>query len=223
MKRFLPFIIIAVVALLTVGIATTFYRAKVRPAPEVAVRATPTPADEKEDPSLHVRGPRKAPVTIEIYGDFQCPSCAMASHAIDELEKQSAGKLRIIFYEFPLAMHNHAVEAAMAAEAAGLQGHFWEMHDTLYQYQSVWSRVTDVGHFFEAYADSLGLDVERFQADRKSPEVRARVVSDGDAGVARGVKNTPTLFINGREAKTAFTLEKLQEAIKEALAAKKNS
>ena len=77
--------------------------------------------------------------------------------------------------------------------------------------------------FFAAYADSIGLDAVRFQEDAKSPEVQARVVSDGEAGAARGVKNTPTIFINGREVKAAFTLEKLQQAIEEALAAKKKS
>src|SRR5476649_933793 len=99
MRRSLPFIIIALVALLTIGVATTVYRAKVRPAPVTAVAATPTPADEKEDPSLHVRGPREAPVTLEIYGDFQCPSCAITSQAIDDLQKQYAGKLRVVFHE----------------------------------------------------------------------------------------------------------------------------
>ena len=162
-------------------------------------------------------------MTLEIYGDFQCPSCAVTSQAIDDLQKQYAGKLRIVFHEFPLAMHNHAVDAARAAEAAGLQGHFWEMHDMLYQYQPIWSKATNPAYFFGAYANSLGLDVERFRADLQSPEVQTRVISDADAGAARGVKNTPTLYINGREVKTLFTFEKLQALIEEALAAKKNS
>ncbi len=142
-----------------------------------------------EDESLHVRGPRTAPVTLEIYGDFQCPSCAIASAMIDDLQKQYGEQMRVIFHEFPLAMHEHAMEAAMAAEAAGLQGHFWEMHDMLYQYQSVWSQATSVSTFFAAYAESLGLDAWQFAIDAKSPEVQVRVVSDGDAGDgARGKK-----------------------------------
>ena len=224
-KRFLPFILIAVVAFLTVGIATAVYRTKMRPTPAPAAGAsvTSTPAEEKEDPSLHVRGPRNAPVTIEIYGDFQCPSCAIATAAIDKLEKQFPGKLRIVFHEFPLAMHKHALEAAMVAEAAGLQGRFWEMHDMLYQYQPVWSEAFNAGFVFSAYANSLGLDPVRFQEDAKSPEVRARVAADGAAGAARGVQNTPTIFVNGREAKAAFNLEKLRQVIEEALAAKRKS
>ena len=227
MKRLVPFVIIAVVALLTVGIALALYRAKTRPAPALAAATaattTPTPADEKEDPSLHARGPRTAPVTLEIYGDFQCPPCALASQAIDELQKQYAGKLRVIFHQFPLAMHKHALEAAMAAEAAGLQSKFWEMHEMLYQYQPVWSTATNAGFFFEAYAGQIGLNVEQFRADRKSPELQARVMADGDTGTARGVKNTPTLFINGSEVRSGFTKEKLQEIIEPTLAAKKSS
>ena len=223
MKRFLPFVIIAAVALLTVGIATTIYRKKMQPPPSVTVTTTPTPADEKEDPSLHARGARTAPVTLEVYGDFQCPSCALVSQAIDELQAQFAGKLRVIFHEFPLEMHNHALEAAMAAEAAGLQGKFWEMHDMLYRYQPVWAGTSNAGFFFEAYAKEIGLNVEQFQGDRTSPDVKARVMADGETGTARGVKNTPTLFLNGNMVQAGFTKNKLQEVIETALAAKKGS
>jgi protein-disulfide isomerase len=120
-------------------------------------------------------------------------------------------------------MHEHAVKAAMAAEAAGLQGHFWEMHDMLYQYQPIWSRASEVTGFFGAYAQSLGLDTGQFEIDAKSPEVQARVISQGDAGAVRGVKNTPTIFINGREVVGGFRPEILKAAIDAALAEKKKS
>ncbi len=242
MKRFLPFLIIAIVALLTVGIATAIYRAKMRPATPVAATpvpaastpaagasagdaaavATPTP-EGKEDPSLHVRGPRTAPVTVEVYGDFQCPSCGHSAGIMKELEAQYHDQLRVIFYEFPLAMHQHAMEAAMAAEAAGVQGKFWEMHDLLYQYQAVWSKVSDVSQFFGSYAESIGLDVARFNADRQSPDIRQRVMSQGEAGTARGVKNTPTIFLNGNEVRAGFTRDSLQQAIEAARTPKKGS
>ena len=224
MKRFLPFIIIALVALVTVGAAALFYRVKTQPAPASAAgAATQTPAAAPEDPSLHARGPRDAPVTLEIYGDFQCPSCATTSQAIDELQKQYEDKVRVIFHEFPLAMHKHAAEAALAAEAAAVQGKFWEMHDVLYKYQSIWSSVNNAGHFFESYAELIGLDVARFRADCRASDLQARVVEDGKTGEKRGVKNTPTIFVNGTETKAVFTKEKLQEAIDAALAARKGS
>lgn len=226
MKRFLPFFIIAAVAFLTVGIATVIYRVKTRPTPAppaTSVARTPTPAGVPEDPFLHVRGPLNAPVTLEIYGDFQCPSCALASQAVDELQKQYQGKMRVIFHEFPLEMHQHAVPAALAAEAAAIQGKFWEMHDMLYQYQPVWSRASNVNYLFESYAESLGLDVARFRADRQSADVRAHVIGDGKGGEARGVKNTPTIFINGTEMRTGFSKDKMQETIEAALASRKGS
>ena len=221
-KRFLPFLIIAVVGLGTVGIAALVYRAKTQAAPASAA-GKPTAAEAPEDPSLHARGPRRAPVTLEIYGDFQCPSCSTASQAIDELQKEREGRMRVIFHEFPLEMHQHAAEAALAAEAAAVQGKFWEMHDMLYQYQSVWSRVSNAGYFFESYAESIGLDVARFRADRQSADLQARVIEDGKVGQNRGVKNTPTIFVNGTEIKSAFTKDKLREAIDATLAAKKGS
>jgi protein-disulfide isomerase len=226
MKRSLPFLIIAAVALLTVGIAAVTYRVKTRPVPvppAASAAGTPTPADAPEDPSLHARGPRKAPVQLEIYGDFQCPSCALVSQGIDELQKQYEDKMRVIFHQFPLEMHKHAVEAAMAAEAAAVQGKFWEMHDMLYQYQPVWSRATIVSNLFESYAELLGLDVARFRADRQAADLRARIIEDGKRGENRGVKNTPTIFINGTLLQTGFTKDKLRETIEATLAPKKSS
>jgi protein-disulfide isomerase len=220
MKRFFPFFIIGAVALLTVGTAAVMYRVKTRPtpAPHHETAVTATPAEAPENPFLHVRGPRNAPVTLEIYGDFQCPSCALASQAIDELQKQYEDKVKVIFHEFPLEMHRHALAAALAAEAAAVQGKFWEMHDMLYQYQPVWSSATSVNYLFESYAESLGLDVARFRADRQSADVRAHILEDGKGGEARGVKNTPAIFINGTELRTGFSKDKMRETIDAALA-----
>lgn len=229
MKRALPFVIIMAAALLTVGIAAAVYRAKTRPAPAslAGAEGTPAPAagapEAPEDPLLHARGPRNAPVQMEVYGDFQCPSCAFVTQEIDELQKQYHGNMRVIFHQFPLQMHPHAMEAALAAEAAALQGKFWEMHDKLYQYQPVWSKVSKANSFFESYAEMIGLDVARFRADSQSADVRMRVFQDATAGDKRGVKNTPTIFINGTELRTGFSPDKLQSAIETALAAKKSS
>lgn len=237
MKRLLPFIIIVVVGLVTVGSAALFYRSKMQPL-TAAPRPTATPGttpvevggtspapapalpEEAPDGSQHVRGSLTAPVTLEIYGDFQCPSCALTAKLISELEEHYGDRIREIFYEFPLAMHNHSVDAARAAEAAGLQGKFWEMHDQLYEHQAIWSKASNVGFFFENYAEAIGLDVARFRADRLSPEVQQMVISQGEAGAARGVQNTPTIFINGNLLRSNFTKEKFEEAIDAALAAK---
>ncbi len=116
----------------------------------------------------------------------------------------------------------HAVEAALAAEPAALQGHFWEMHDFLYKYQSGWSKASNVRPLFDAYAGGLHLDVERFRKDSNSAEVKARVFSDWQVGVSHGVKNTPTVSINGRELQGIFTSGALHAAIDAAIAQNKN-
>jgi protein-disulfide isomerase len=219
------------VGLVTFGIGAAVYREKMKPAPKPqpatpgattsTLAANSTAAEQSEDPKLHVRGPRNAPLTLEIYGDFQCPACGTASRVVDELQKEYQGKMQVIFHEYPLEMHRHAKEAAMAAEAAGLQGKFWEMHDALYQYQDVWSKISDVSFFFESYARMIGLDLEQFNEDRKSMKVEDMVIEDGTDGMARGVQNTPTLFLNGNLLK-AFTKDKLKEVIDATLAEKKS-
>lgn len=221
MKRFLPFLIILAVAALAIGSGTMLYRMKVRSQPPLIVGPAPTPAEEGDSEKFHAEGPADAPAILEIYGDFQCPACATASEVVDDLRKDYEKQLRVVFYEFPLSMHAHALEAAMVAEAAGLQERFWPMHDMLYKYQKVWSKTSDPARFFNAYAGSIGLDLGRFAADAKSDALKARIKAQGDAGVARGVKNTPTIFVNGKELRGTFDEATIKAAIDAALASKK--
>lgn len=194
MKRYLPFIIVAAVAIITVGSGVALYRAK-RPAP-------PTPkkdsiaAGAEETQGLHVRGNAKATVTLEEFGDFQCPPCGTMAGVLKGVEEKYGARLRLLFHHFPLAIHVHAREAALASEAAHLQGRFWEMHDLLYQEQAVWSKAPDVPSLLNSYAGKIGLDVERFKKDMQGPEVKARVAADQKLGSTRGVTSTPTIFIN---------------------------
>jgi protein-disulfide isomerase len=220
MKRYLPFIIIAVVALLTVGAGTMLYRTK---RPLLDAGATSKPVDKIAEKTAHIRGQDDALVTVEEFADFQCPSCSLVSGLLHQLEQEYKPRLRIVFRHFPLQMHSHAIEAAVAAEAAGRQGRFWEMHDLLYQNQSAWSKAANVQPLFETYAGNLGLDIERFKKDLQSREVNSRVAADSELGVSRGVKNTPTLFINGREVPAPFNRENLAQAIEAAMTANKNS
>ncbi len=134
----------------------------------------------------HVRGPDDAPLAI-VYGDFECPFCAVVEVRLRAL------RVRTAFRHFPVrASHPRALPAAHAAEAAALQGAFWTMHDALFDDQG---RLEDP-HLW-ARAESLGLDVERFDADRRSPAVAARVTADFRGGVRAGVVTTPTLYVGG--------------------------
>jgi protein-disulfide isomerase len=135
-------------------------------------------------------------VTIEEFGDFQCPPCSIMSSVLEKTEEEYRGRVRLIFHHFPLPVHAQARAAAIAAEAAGMQGRFWEMHDFLYREQPDWSKAPDALLLFEAYASKVGLDMERFKKDVRDPAVAARVEGDHKLGESRGVTSTPTLFVN---------------------------
>jgi protein-disulfide isomerase len=147
--------------------------------------SAPVPEPSADD---HIRGPAAAAAVIE-YADFECPYCAALSL------KLATSSLRRVFRHFPVrSSHPRAWPAACAAEAAGLQGRFWEMHDLLFADQG---RLDDP-HLWER-ARALGLDLERFESDRRSEAVRARVERDFRSGVRAGVVSTPTLFASGRK------------------------
>lgn len=216
MKRYLPFVIVAVIGLAALGGGTMLYRAK-RPhllnVPEDKVVA-----GKGDTEAMHIRGNPDAPVTLEEFGDFQCPPCAGIATFIDQLAKEYQPRLRFIFRNFPLAQHKNAREAALAAEAAGLQGHFWEMHDLLYREQDVWSKAESVRELFDAYAGMIGLNHDQFRKDIDGEKAKARVDSDQERGNSLGVKNTPTIFINNRElGPTERTPEGFRATIDEAL------
>jgi protein-disulfide isomerase len=195
MKRYLPFVIVGVVALATIGSGAMLYRAK---RPQVVSIPENQMLQKGDTVSAHVRGNPDAPVTLEEYGDFQCPPCGMFAAFLQQLEKEYDSRLRVVFRNFPLLMHEHAREAALAAEAAGVQGHFWEMHDVLYREQEAWSKAPNVRELFESYAGTIGLDLDKFRKDMDSEEVKARVDADRQRGESLGIQITPTLFINNQ-------------------------
>jgi len=149
--------------------------------------------------SVHIRGNPQAPVTLEEFGDFQCPPCGNIAVLIDELVKEYGPRLRIVFRNFPLPNHKYAREAALAAEAAGLQGRFWEMHDVLYREQAVWSKADNVRELLDSYAGMIGLNLDRFKKEMDAEKTNARVDSDHERGDSLGVQSTPTVFINNRQ------------------------
>ena len=203
MRRYLPFIIVICVALLAVGGGAFLYRTKRAANPALKISKTET---ERPGEIVHVLGPADAAVTLEEFGDFQCPPCGKISEPINQLQKQY--NLRVIYREFPLPIHAHAKEAAYAAEAAARQGRFWQMHDLLYREQAVWSQSLDARALFNAYAGMLQLDLDRFKRDMDSSEVQRQVELDQHRGTAIGVKNTPTIFVNNE----ALTSEQMNPA-----------
>jgi protein-disulfide isomerase len=147
------------------------------------LRSAPLPGPAAED---HVRGPAETPLVI-VYADFECPYCAVAARRLE------VAPLRSVFRHFPVrTSHPRAWAAAAAAEAAGLQGRFWDMHDLLFSDQG---RLEDP-HLW-ARARTLKLDLERFEADRRDEAVMARIRRDFESGVKGGIVTTPTLIAGG--------------------------
>lgn len=148
----------------------------------------------------HVRGNPNAPVLIEEFSDFQCPSCGRAAPILKKIESDYGSRIQVIFRNRPLTdLHKNALVAAHAAEAAGLQNAFWEMHDVLYEKQAEWSSTFDPRILFRDYATQLGLDSDRLLRDMDSTPVANRILADGRRADALRVNGTPTFFINGVE------------------------
>jgi protein-disulfide isomerase len=226
MKRLLPFVIILAVLGVALGGGWYLKHNAVEPGP-TASTVTPSqlptkpsaPIERGADPP-HAVGPANAPVTLEEFGDFECPPCGLLHPGLKTIEREFESRVRIIFREFPLVpTHAHALAAARAAEAAGLQGKFWEMHDMLYENQKTWHEAFDVRPIFEGYANRIGLDLERFRRDSTSDAVEQRIFQDGKRAHSLGVHGTPTVYLNGRELpfETLMAIDKFRAAINAAL------
>ncbi|MCA9577191.1 MAG: thioredoxin domain-containing protein [Polyangiales bacterium] len=161
-----------------------------------------------------VRGAVMAPVTIVEFSDFECPFCSRAHRPLGRAVEEFPGQVRLVFRHYPLSMHQHAAAAAVAAEAAGAQGKFWEMHDLLFENQTN-LEPTDIAR----YAQSLGLDMDRFRADFEDEALRARVDRSRAEGQRIGVNSTPTIYVNNRELPPA-QLDELIDYLREEIAAR---
>ncbi|HTN51764.1 MAG TPA: thioredoxin domain-containing protein [Anaeromyxobacter sp.] len=189
------------------------------PAPAAAAPAAPPPPSilpasalplRADDP---VRGNPKAPVTIVLFSDFQCPFCARVEPTLAELQKSYGDKVRIVWKHQPLPFHPNALPAAEAAEAAREQGKFWEMHDRMFQNQQELS-----DEAYRRWAKELGLDLRRFDEARQSPRLRARVEEDQKLGSSVGANGTPTLFVNGEMVVGAQPADAFKQVIDRKLA-----
>jgi len=163
------------------------------------------PVNEKD----HQRGPQDAPIVIVEYGDYQCPHCGRAFPILERLQKSLGKDMLFVYRHFPIAeSHPDAPNAARAAEAAGRQGRFWEMHALLFENQSAFDSDSLVG-----YAESLDLDMERWLLDMDSDAIEAKVEEDFKSGVRSGANGTPTFFLNGYRYDGDWSYEPFLEAI----------
>ena len=160
------------------------------------------------------QGPASAPVTIVEFSDFQCPYCAQAALTLRQLSKQYGDRVRLVFRHFPLKqIHPHAEKAAEAASCAGEQGHFWEMHDRLFENQAHLDPAD-----LKRYASDLHLNTAAFGRCLDSGRAASRVQRDAAAGEELGVRGTPGIFVNGRMFKGALPLQRFARVIDAELA-----
>jgi diadenylate cyclase len=160
----------------------------------------------------HARGPKDAPVTLVKYGDYECPYCGQAHPDLKKLQERAGEQVRFVFRHFPLdSVHPRARRAAQAAEAAAVQGRFWEMHDLLYENQGELGKED-----LMRYAAELGLDLQQFEKDLVNEHHAWRIEEDRLGGNHAGVKGTPTFFVNGVRYTGPIDLDGLLAAVEEA-------
>jgi len=143
-------------------------------------------------------GSPTATVTLEEFADFQCPSCGDKHPVMKQIQSVYGSRIKFIFRNFPLQMHDKAYDAAVASEAAGIQGKFWDMHNLLYTNQAAWSSDPNYKQVFRGYAEKIGLDVDKWENDMAGMSARGRIQADMDRGKALQLNSTPTVFINGK-------------------------
>jgi protein-disulfide isomerase len=160
----------------------------------------------------HIRGPLDAAVTIVEYGDYECSLCGQAYAALKSNQERLGNQVRFVFRNFPASDHTRAQNAAEAAEAAGAQNKFWQMHDRLFEHQQALEN-----GFLVEYAVKLGMDATRFLRDMSQHVYAGRVREDYTSGVLSGVSCTPTFFINGMRYNAPWDIGPLLAAIEAAI------
>jgi protein-disulfide isomerase len=182
-----PWVVIAVIIVVLLGGAVIFSGAKTQVDNEGIVVAS------------HIKGNPDATVTLVEYSDLECPACAAFQPVLNELLSQYENQIRFEYKHFPLPMHTYAMQAAVAAEAAGQQGKFYEFHDMVFENQDEWAKAATPNVIFIKYASDLGLDVELFKKQINSSLLRDKIKQDLKDGHELSVTGTPTFFLDGKK------------------------
>lgn len=162
------------------------------------------------------KGATNPTVTLVEYSDFQCPACAQYYPMVKQLASEFPDDLQVVYRHYPLVqIHKNAQSAAYAAEAAGKQGKFWDMHDMLFNTQNVWSPLENPNEQFEKYAQSLGLNIDTFKADSASKEVRDRVQRDVSGANSMNIGGTPSFFLDGTYIQNPASYESFKKLVED--------
>jgi protein-disulfide isomerase len=171
--------------------------------------------------NTHQTGPKNAKVTLVEFGDFQCPACGAAYPIVEQILNEYQGKINFAFREFPLPVHQNSQIAAEAAEAAGAQGKFFDMYNTLYSNQKDWGETNNPMDYFTKYAEGMHLDMDKFKNDVNSKKYQNVINTDLNDGAALNVDATPTFFINGQPQVGGLAYTDFKAKIDQALKAAK--
>lgn len=176
-------------------------------------------ANEGVTLEARVKGNPEAKTVLVEYSDFQCPACAQFYPVVREIVEEHGADLKVEYRHFPLInIHPQAVPAAKAAEAAGVQGKFWEMHDKLFDNQATWSRASNPSAYFNQYAEEIGLDVDQFKRHKDSSMIADAINDSFNEARDLGFTGTPTFMLNG-EVMEFDTFEEFKSQIEAAIAA----
>jgi protein-disulfide isomerase len=206
-KSSLPVAIIGLVLLVAIGGGAWLYSQGSKPQP----RPVGTNANKTSAPAVNYnsvpgaepawsKGANNAPVVLEEFADLACPQCAKVTPILHEVRSSYGDKVKLIFRQYPLEIpaHKNAYDASRAAEAAGMQGKFWEMENILFKNQTLWQPVADPRPLFEDYAKQIGLNVEQLKTDMVGMPATMRVDADKKRGKALNVMSTPSVYLNGK-------------------------
>jgi protein-disulfide isomerase len=208
MQKYRPFLIIAIVLVAAVAAGALLLRSNQNrdsftavPTLQTSPPTTPTTGTEQQ------RALRAGVVvTLEEFGDYQCPPCGELHPTLKKLKQEYGENLNFVFRNLPLtSIHKNALAAAQAAEAARMQNRFWEMHDLLYENQDLWKDDINPQATFWKFASDLGLDTARFGRDLGDRQVKMRLEADQEAAAELGINGTPTVLIDGRQLRPELT------------------
>ncbi|MEP6743706.1 MAG: thioredoxin domain-containing protein [bacterium] len=199
MNNYRPFLIIGIVLLVAAAGTALLLESN-------QSRNSSSSAADIQSPDTNKVIPPNTVVTLEEFGDYQCPACGQLHPTLKKLKQEYGDNLNLIFRNLPLTkVHQNALLAAQAAEAARIQNHFWEMHDLLYENQSLWKDDVNPRSIFIKFATDLGLNSAQFTRDLDDKQVQMRIEADEDAAAQQGIDGTPTIIINGRQLRAEMT------------------
>jgi len=202
-------LIVIIVAVGVAAAAAVYLSREPQPVTETSAAAT---LDTKG--GGHFRGPENAAVTLVEFGDYQCPSCKAFAPVVQEVLNRYPKQVRLEFHHYPLiSIHPNSMAASLAAEAAGEQGKYWEMHDQIFEYQERWAPSSNPEPEFLAMASRIGLNANAFMQAMRSPQLRDRIIQDVVRAREANVEAVPTFFIDGQQVHVPLSVNAFVDVI----------